>query len=86
MFKDNEKDLMFYLYEYNNDEYRLLGSYKNMCDLLESKDIEKTAFSIIIIDDNTEFFEKQQIETCQNYIISLLMYVLKLLQLYQTAE
>lgn len=39
MFKDDEKDLMFYLYEYNNDEYRLLGSYKNMCDLLESKDI-----------------------------------------------
>lgn len=46
MFKDDEKDLMFYLYEYNYDEYRLLGSYKNMCDLLESKDIEKQHFQL----------------------------------------
>lgn len=54
MFKDDEKDLMFYLYEFNNDEYMLLGSYKNMGDLLKSKDIENTAFSVIIMDDNTE--------------------------------
>lgn len=54
MFNDSESDCMFYLYYNNENTYELLGAYKNMDDLLDSKVIEQTAFASIIMNDDTE--------------------------------